>query len=312
MTFGRPRPAALLAAVFLDAAGGEPPNSLHPVAWFGRWASRWEALAPADKRARLVVGAAGAVLLPFLYAWTAAAPARRATGLLGLLSEAALLKSTFALRGLLAAGGEVARRLEAEDLPGARAALRALVSRDAAGLDRRLVASAAVESLAENVVDSFLAPWLYYAVGGLEAALAYRALNTLDSMWGYRDARYEELGKAAARLDDVANYLPATLAARLLIAAGGLLGLAAGEGRRLLARDGARTASPNAGRVMSVMAGLLCTRLEKPGAYVLGGGPAAAGPDAGSIREAQRVVVATAALGLALALGLAALLGRRR
>ncbi|HEY4686054.1 MAG TPA: adenosylcobinamide-phosphate synthase CbiB [Dehalococcoidia bacterium] len=310
MTFSRGKPEVLLAAVLLDLVGGDPPDRFHPVSWFGRGARWWEGLVANSKTGRLVHGSIGAVLLPGLHVAASAAPIRRVKGLRRILLEAALLKTTFAVRGLITAGDEVARRLEADDLVGAREALSSLVSRDAASLGRRLVASAVIESLAENVVDSFLAPWLYYAVAGIEGATAYRALNTLDSMWGYRDEEYEQLGKAAARLDDAASYLPATVGARLVIIAGGLLGLAADEGRRLLARDGASTASPNAGRLMSAMAGVVGVQLEKPGAYVVGDPIRAL--DGDRIQDAQRVVAATAALGLALALGLTVLLGRRR
>jgi adenosylcobinamide-phosphate synthase len=208
------------------------------------------------------------------------------------------------------AAGHVADAVEDEDLPRARERLRSLVSRDVEALDRRLVLSAAVESLAENAGDSFLAPWFYYAAAGLPGALAYRALNTLDSMWGYRTPRYEHFGKAAARLDDAANYLPATAGARLMLTAGGALGLSAAEGKRILERDGTATESPNAGRLMSAMAGLLCVQLEKPGAYSLGDDVQSL--DIGKVRTAQQVVMATAALGLAVSMALAWTIERAR
>jgi adenosylcobinamide-phosphate synthase len=147
--------------------------------------------------------------------------------------------------------------------------VKALVSRDAASLDCALLTSAAVESLAENASDSIVAPLVYYAVGGLPAALAYRAANTLDAMIGYHD-EYEHLGKVAARLDDALNLLPARLTSGLLLAAGALAGGDVPTGLAATRRDHARTASPNAGWPMSTMAGLLGTRLEKPGHYLLG------------------------------------------
>jgi adenosylcobinamide-phosphate synthase len=224
--------------------------------------------------------------------------------------EAVLLKSTFAVRGLLKAGTEVSRALEMEDVAAAQGELRSLVSRDVGELDRRLAASAAIESLAENAVDSFLAPWLCYLAAGLPGAFAYRALNTLDSMWGYRNNEYEYLGKAAARLDDAVNYLPAALAPRLMLIVGGLLGMRTDEGRRMLRRDGGKTESPNAGRPMSTMAGLLGVQLEKPGAYRLGDDIEPV--DAGRIAQAQRVVLATAVLGLGCAILLDQLTTGRR
>jgi adenosylcobinamide-phosphate synthase len=126
-----------------------------------------------------------------------------------------------------------------------------------------------VESLAENTSDSGVAPLFYYAVFGLPGAVAYRAINTLDAMLGYR-GEMEYLGQAAARLDDLANLIPARLTAGLLLVAGALDGSRLHDGIRILLRDGGRTASPNAGRPMAAMAGLLGVVLTKPGHYRLG------------------------------------------
>ena len=126
-----------------------------------------------------------------------------------------LLKSAFAVRGLAVAAWKVSRPLGRGDLVAARAALGSLVSRDTKDLPAPLVAAAAVESVAENTSDSIVAPLLFYAVGGVPAAIAYRAINTLDSMIGYR-GRFEWLGKVAARLDDLVNLIPARLTALLL------------------------------------------------------------------------------------------------
>src|SRR5207244_3330506 len=131
------------------------------------------------------------------------------------------------------------------------------------------------ESLAENLSDSVVAPLFFLLCFGLEGAIAYRAINTLDAMIGYR-GRYEWLGKAAARIDDVANYVPARLTALLLWAAGASLalgrasGLSPRRGLRVWRADHARTASPNGGHPMAMAAGLLGVRLDKPAQYVLG------------------------------------------
>ena len=148
--------------------------------------------------------------------------------------------------------------------------MKALVSRDASDLDCSLLTSAAVESLAENAADSIVAPLVYYAVGGLPAAFAYRAANTLDAMIGYRD-EYEHLGKVAARLDDALNLLPARLTSALLLAAGALGGgdVATGLADHPARSRPRRPVRTPAGRCRT-MAGLLGTRLEKPGHYVLG------------------------------------------
>jgi adenosylcobinamide-phosphate synthase len=197
---------------------------------------------------------------------------------------------------LIEAGREVRHELARGDGDGARAALRSLVSRDTAGLEPPLLAAAAIESLAENATDSFIAPWLAYALAGLPGAFAYRTINTLDSMIGYR-GRYEYLGKAAARLDDLANLLP-TRAAALLLALAAPAGCGSPpRAMRTALRHHTRTASPNAGWTMAAMAGALGVRLEKRDAYVLGTGR---DPGSADVRRAERIVWAVAGLGLAL------------
>jgi adenosylcobinamide-phosphate synthase len=271
----------LLGALFWDRLLGEPPAAMHPVVWMGkvialldRWAPRG---APGGE---LRWGLALALLVPALFA----------TGtylvLLGLadtpwlraLTSVWLLKSSFALRGLGDAGEVVARALAAGDLSAARLGLRSLCSRDASVLDAEQVAASAVESLAENSSDSVVAPLFFFALFGLPGALAYRAINTADAMIGYRGP-YEHLGKAAARLDDLANLIPARLCAVLLLVAGTVDGLDGTRGWRILVRDGGKTASPNAGRPMAAMAGLLGVRLTKPGHYALGDPLTLPGPE---------------------------------
>jgi adenosylcobinamide-phosphate synthase len=294
----RRRLAVLAAAAAIDLALGDPPNRLHPVAWLGQAVTALERTAPRQGRGRqLLWGAVVAAALPVVAALAGGAAARavRPLGMAGVLLEATLFKLSFSVRGLLLAGEAVRRPLAAGDLAAARTSLRSLVSRPTADLPAALIAAAAVESLAENVTDGFLAPWLAYALGGLPAAFAYRAANTLDSMLGYR-GRYEYLGKAPARLDDALNLAPARLAAALLVLASPAGGGGPVRALRGALRDHRRTASPNAGWTMAAMAGALGVRLEKRGAYVLGAGRE---PHAGDIRRAQHIVAAAAALGLA-------------
>jgi adenosylcobinamide-phosphate synthase len=140
-----------------------------------------------------------------------------------------------------------------------------LVSRPTAELDAALIAAAAIESLAENLVDSWVAPLAAYACFGLPGAYAYRAANTADAMWGYRTPTYAWLGKPAARLDDLLTWLPARLGALLLVVAGPRRGAALAAWRR----DAGCTQSPNAGQPMAAAAGQLGVRLEKRGHYTL-------------------------------------------
>jgi adenosylcobinamide-phosphate synthase len=299
-----PRVKVLAGAVALDLLLGEPPAPVHPVVHLGRLITTLERRAPQHGPWRqLTWGAGVAAAVPALAALVGSLAERslRCAGPAGTLGEAWLLSNAFALRALLAAGESVRRPLAAADLDGARSALRSLVSRDTDGLTSGLIAAAAIESLAENLTDSVVAPWLAYALGGLPAAFAYRTINTLDSMLGYR-GRYEYLGKASARLDDLANLIPARLTAVLVASAaragGGAVRDAAGAARRYHGR----TASPNAGWTMAAMAGALRRRLEKSAHYILGDGPE---PEPIDIRRAQRIGVASAVLGLAAATALA-------
>ncbi len=298
--------------MLLDAAFGEPPARLHPVVWLGMLASKAERRAPAGPMRQFAYGSALALGLPALAAGAAAGVAsvsRRLPLPFRVLMLGAALKPCFAIRGLLCAGAEVEARLVAGEVEAARFGLRSLVSRDTAELGAGLVAAAAIESLAENLTDSVTAPLFAFALFGLPGACAYRAINTLDSMIGYR-GRYEWLGKSAARLDDLVNLFPARLTALLIAAVAPLGGGSAREALRLARRDRSRTASPNAGWTMAAMAGALGVRLEKRGQYLLN--EAAPEPGAAEIGRARRVALGAAAAGALGAAALATLTARGR
>lgn len=226
-------------------------------------------------------------------AGTLVAALAAALGPAGLLLEAVALKSTVSLRGLVAAARSVARALAGGDLEAARAYLGwHLVSRPTATLDGGLVASGAIESVAENLTDALVAPVAFFLVLGLPGALAYRALNTADTVLGYREGPLEYFGKVAARLDDLANLIPARLAALAIVMAAGTSSMAAWSA---MARDHGRTASPNAGWTMAAMAGALAVTLHKPAAYRLGRGPL---PEAADIERSIAIVSRAAGLAL--------------
>jgi adenosylcobinamide-phosphate synthase len=298
----------LLLALALDLTCGEPPDRLHPVVWIGALTTALVRLAPARGPGRqLAAGAGIALLVPLvacglswalLAALAAARPSSPLAALPALAVATLLCKSSFSLRGLGRAAGAVRDALTGGQLAAARHALRSLCSRDPERLDQPQVLAAAIESVAENASDSFVAPLFYYLLFGVPGALFYRAVNTLDAMIGYR-GRYEYLGKSAARLDDLLNLIPARLTAALLLAAGWLRGHSARRAWRVLRRDGARTESPNAGRPMAVMAGLLGVPLEKPGHYRLG--DATRPLTAPCLAEAWRITGVAAALAVLLA-----------
>lgn len=300
----------LALAVALDLLVGEPPNRVHPVSWIGRLVALGRRLGPRSPEDLAIHG----TFLILIVAGLAAGGALVAHALLGSLpgfaaplAHAWVLKCSLSLRGLFDAVEVVRGHLVAADLAGARRAVGwHLVSRETAELGEGAVASAAVESLAENLTDSFVAPLCFYVVGallggvgsGLALAWAYRAVNTADAMIGYRHDELEHLGRATARTDDALNYVPARLAAWALVAGAGLARESAAGAAGTLRRDGSRTESPNAGRTMAAMAGALGVTLEKAGHYRLGEGPT---PDLEAIDRALRVERWATALCLAAA-----------
>ena len=280
----------LALAVAIDQCLGEWPSRYHPVVWIGKVATFVERLGPQrGDRARLIWGALLAIGAPAAAASSAFVALRALSPwpwvefALGVF----LLKSTFALRALGRAADSVSNPLNASDLDAARRGLGNLCSRDPSDLNASELAGAAVESVAENTSDSLVAPVLYAACFGIPGAVFYRSVNTLDAMFGYRNPTYEYLGKASARLDDLLNWVPARLTALVLLTAGAVRGAAVRTGWRVLRADGSKTASPNAGRPMAAMAGLLEVELKKRGEYLLGA--TGASPSASSIEEAWQI-----------------------
>ena len=300
---------ALLLALALDLALRELPGAVHPVVWMGRFVSWLERLGPSPgaRWPALAWGGVIAVTVPCLFggaAWVAANGLRELGPVPYLVGIALLLNSTFAVKGLAQAASGVRDAMDDGSMGDARHGLRSLVSRDASSLDQSLASAAAIESVAENTTDSYIGPWLAFALLGLPGAFVYRAVNTLDSMVGYR-GKYEYLGKAPARLDDLINLVPARLSAGLIVAAGVLCRLPAGQGLRWLWAGRRLTESPNAGWTIGAMSGLLGVALEKPGHYRIGDGLNAPAPR--HIGVSVRVALLVAAIGAPLAVGVLAL-----
>ncbi|CAM3839330.1 CobD/CbiB family cobalamin biosynthesis protein [Deinococcus frigens] len=276
----------MLLALALDLLG-EPPAPLHPVVWMGNFLKaargRWRAGTPADHfREGAVWWALGAGTSA-----GAGALAQRLPG--GWLTQGILLKPLLARRALFAAVDEVHTALAANDLPEARRLLAwHLVSRETSELMASEVAGAAIESLAENLSDSVVAPLLCFRAGGLPLAALYRYTNTADAMWGYRTPELEYAGKVAAHADDVLNLAPARLTALCAVLASG------GRGLGVWASDRRNTASPNAGHPMSAFAGALGVYLDKRGVYVLNAGGRV--PQAADLPRALKLAHRTFAL----------------
>ncbi|MBM4124552.1 MAG: cobalamin biosynthesis protein CobD [Nitrospira sp.] len=313
---------AILLASLLDAVVGDPRWLPHPVRLMGRtiaWCDErirplWRS--PAGERMAGLVLAVGLPILVYAASRLAIETAGQVHWALGMGLEVLLAWTTLAARDLADHALSVVRALEAGQLQGARAAVSQIVGRDTAELSEPEVARATVETVAESTADGVVAPLLYLAVGGAPLALAYKAVNTLDSMIGHQDDRYRFFGWASAKADDMVNWIPARLTALLLVLAGGLMFRSAGRVRqawRILLRDGGKHPSPNSGRPEAAMAGVLSIQLGGTNVYdgvpsarpVIGdpGSPLAAN----HIRTALRLMALATVLGVGLAAGLSLL-----
>jgi adenosylcobinamide-phosphate synthase len=309
------RPAGLLVGALADALLGDPRRG-HPVAGFGRAAAAMEARCYADRRssgtayvALLVGGAAGLGVL-----------VERATARRPLARVAVTGLATWVVLGgssLAGHGTGLARELGSGDLVAARVRLPSLCGRDPAALDAAGMARAGTESMAENTSDAVVAPLLWGAVAGVPGLLGYRAVNTLDAMVGYRSPRYRRFGWASARLDDLANLVPARMAALLFAGLAPAVGGSPLAALRAWRRDGGAHPSPNAGPVEAAAAGALGVTLGGRTVYShgveerprLGAGPPPAPTDLARAALLSRLVGAAAAV---LSAGLAVAAGRCR
>jgi adenosylcobinamide-phosphate synthase len=285
---------SIILALLIDRWWGEPPAHLHPVVWMGHYLKRaGKGLADRGPKMAFFLGTAywlaGAVLVAAAYGYAGLMLARLPLWL-DVSLTALLLKPLFALRMLLGEVAAVEQSLT-QGIDSGRARLALIVSRDTTQLDSSEVRESALESLAENLSDSVIAPLFWFAIFGLPGAAVYRFANTADAMWGYR-GRWEWAGKFAARTDDLLNLVPARITALGL--------LLAGPNRiavlRRLPQEAARTASPNSGWPMGALALSLNVRLRKPRVYALnvnGSAPSAQDTAAGLRRaEATAWVVA--------------------
>jgi adenosylcobinamide-phosphate synthase len=263
----------LALAIALDIALGDPPSVIHPVAWMGKVISFLERGSHRQHPAtQFLCGVGMALFTMALFIIPAYFILLYLEGLsliAYIIVAAVFLKCTFSIRGLRHAALGVKELLQGNKLGEARFALRSLVSRNTGNLPKPLLVSAVVESVAEGVCDSLVAPLFYFVLFGVPGAIGYRVVNTIDSMIGYH-GKYEYLGKFASRLDDILNFIPARITALLLVLAALLMKRNGRNSWQTALREHARTESPNAGWPMAAMAGALNVRLEKVGHYQLG------------------------------------------
>lgn len=254
----------ILIAVLLDLIFGDPRWFPHPVKLIGRFALFCE---PACRKAIPNPRLAGIITVLFVLsatawiAWGIVFLAGLIHPWLGDTVSVLLIYTTLAARDLSRHSREVYESLQAGDLPEARRRVGRIVGRDTETLDAEGVVRATVESVAENTADGVTAPLLFAFLGGPVGAMLYKAVNTLDSTFGYKNERYREFGWAAARLDDLVNYLPARLTAIIVPAAAVLTGLNVRNSVNILFRDARNHPSPNSGYLEAAMAGALGVQL---------------------------------------------------
>jgi adenosylcobinamide-phosphate synthase len=251
----------------LDWLVGDPEWAPHPVRWMGKLIQGGESLLRRFIRTSRAEFAGGLLLSLVLVgifglgSWRLLAWLGGWNRTLAFFLALYLAVTTLATRSLIDEARAVRRLLANADLPAARLQVARIVGRDTDELDEPEITRAVIETLAESACDGVVAPMFYLTIGGVPAALAYKAVNTLDSMIGHRDERYEYFGKFAARLDDTVNFIPARLTALLLVLAAWSLRLDGRAAWSVLRRDGAKHKSPNAGRPEAAMAGALNVQL---------------------------------------------------
>jgi adenosylcobinamide-phosphate synthase len=268
------RNTLLPMAYLLDQIAGDPEWFPHPVRLIGFAISRGEAVLRRRGQSGEVEFVAGALLTLAVVSstyWLTATMIRRAqlqSSFLGNTTQLLLASTCLAARDLQQEATAVVAALGDGDMALARRRLARIVGRDTQGLDSQEISRAVIETVAESASDGIIAPLFYMALGGVPLAMAYKAVNTLDSMIGHADSRYLDFGKAAARLDDVANYIPARATALALVGASQLSSHADPHTAwRLWRRDGGKHKSPNAGRPESAIAGALHVALGGGNTY---------------------------------------------
>ena len=259
---------AMLLGFLLDCLLGDPRTIPHPVVCMGKlisWLEKaFRALFPKTRLGENLAGGCiwlVTVAVSFLIPWGLLKLAGMVSPWLRLLLQAIFCWQVLAAKSLRQESMKVYEALKTGTIEDARHAVSMIVGRDTQALDADAVTRAAVETVAENCSDGVIAPMLYFALGGGPLAFAYKAVNTMDSMLGYVEPPYQNVGLVPARMDDVCNYLPARISGIMMLLAGGLLGLNFRNGWKIFLRDRYHHASPNSAQTESVCAGLLGLRL---------------------------------------------------
>ncbi len=263
-----------VAAFLIDALIGDPRSKFHPVVLMGKLILVLEYLLrrDADNRIKKILKGGVLVVLVLIASYGVGIGivllAKMTDSYTAeIFIEALALSFMMTPRSLAEAGREIYYLLENEDLAQARIKVGWIVGRDTKNLNEAEIVRATVETIAENTVDGIISPLFYFAIGGLPLAITYRAVNTMDSMLGYKNERYLYFGRVAARLDDVANFIPARITAILFLASALILNLDFKNALDMLRRDAAKHPSPNGGYAEATVAGALNVRLGGINSY---------------------------------------------
>ncbi|MGA7368708.1 MAG: cobalamin biosynthesis protein [Nitrososphaeraceae archaeon] len=276
----------LALGILLDLVFGDPRNRYHPVSWLGKLI---ESITPKLKHSRNIAVSSisqdkiekvkgimfscGLISGIALLAITVASLTALFMGILiTLIMFAVLLKISIALKGMEKSAIQIVRSIEAGNLEEARYSLSMIVRRDTSSLNEDYVQSATIECISESTVDGIISPLFFYSILGPVGCIVYRVVNTLDSMLGYKDPYYKDIGWMSAKLDTIFNFLPARITGLLMIVSAYMVQADWKNSLVILIRDHHKTTSINAGYPMSSMAGALRVRLEKMGSYTLGEG----------------------------------------
>lgn len=259
---------ALAIGFILDLIFGDPYWLPHPIRFIGNLISNGEKLIRGNKeksaerqRVEGVILAVSVIVISTIIPIIILVAARMINNYLGLAIESFMCYQILATKGLKTESMKVYKKLAEEDLEGARYAVSMIVGRDTKALDEAGVAKAAVETVAENTSDGIIAPMIFMAIGGAPLGFLYKAINTLDSMIGYKNDKYLNFGRFAAKLDDIANFIPARISAYLMIFASFILGFNYKGAYKIYSRDKYNHASPNSAHTESVCAGALNVQL---------------------------------------------------
>ncbi|WP_428325879.1 cobalamin biosynthesis protein [Nitrosopumilus sp.] len=268
-------------ALIIDFIFGDPKNRYHPTAWIGGLIAKLTPLGQNQNQKLEKIGGIFVVTIPvgitvslllLLDFGISFLSTDWITLVVSVVVGALLLKTTIAIKGMERYAMAVVESLEMDNLDSARVNLSMIVKRNTSDLDKNHVISGVLESVSENTVDGITGPLFYYAIFGLPGAFVYRIVNTADSMIGYKNNIFKNLGWFAATCDTVLNYIPSRLTGLVMIISAALLQNNWKESYQIMIRDGKKTESPNAGYPMAALAGALGTKFEKVNHYKLGSG----------------------------------------